>query len=108
MEQSTLTHLVALGTISKLQNIRKFLRSKTDDCKGCRQVWCPTCHADDIVRKCEEATTDQHTVKCILEHDPEPEPYQKKLGRALDKYPELGMNVFISEATIDSILEEEG
>ena len=34
--------------------------------------------------------------------------YQQKLGRALDKYPELGMNVFISEATIDSILEEEG
>ncbi len=36
------------------------------------------------------------------------ETYQQKLRRALDKYPELGMNLFISEATIDSILEEEG
>ena len=33
--------------------------------------------------------------------------YQEKLRRALDKYPELGANVVISEATIDSILEEE-
>lgn len=35
------------------------------------------------------------------------ERYQEKLRRALDKYPELGANVVISEATIDSILEEE-
>jgi hypothetical protein len=33
--------------------------------------------------------------------------YQEKLSLALDKYPELGANLFISEATIDSILESD-
>lgn len=71
MEQVTLTHLVALGTIAKMEHVQRFLQSKTYDCQGCPRDydWCPTCLAVRIVQKCLEATRDQHLVNCILEYD---------------------------------------